>query len=417
MKKLSFLIVLSFFSFSLFAERAWNDRIFEINTEIPLNVTNNTIGLTDILKSTVVLDLTQMADNMPEDGFNTIISFNPSVTVRLDIPSGMYFGVKTGLDVYSNFSIGKSLFDFLGHGNTLNEDLDIGFGGYVDAFSYAQIDLGWDYDKFKIILSPSIYVAILHASTTGSNLRITNTVDGKFAYDLKGYLNLYSIVGIDDMMMDAIKTGNYMAFPEIISNTFNDIKGSIGFDFEATVSYEMYRYLTLIGKVKVPVVPASLTYVVPMTLSSDFQSSVMDLAQGNIEAPSFSYDMGTSQRTIYKINRPMKISLCGNFHPWNGVMEYDAGLGVGIEHPFADDFSETDFYIDYYLGARVGLLNMLNLYFSTERTDRLFIHKLSASLNIRALEVKVGVASESSSLANSFKAGGIGVFVNTSMGL
>lgn len=418
MKKLllSLFIFTTVISFS-FAERHWNDRIFEINVNVPVNISNNTLVLDDIMRDTIVIDFTKIADNMTSDGFNTIINASPSTGFKIEVPSGLLFGLSTGVDLYSNLTIDQSLFEFLGHGNKLNEDLDIDLDGYVDAFLYLRADVGWDYDKFKITLSPSLYTALLHASTNGSYVKVTNSNDGTFAYKLQGNINLYSITGIDDSMKDAFKSMDFAQIGNRLLGEMNNIWQSAGFDMQVGFSYELYRYFTLIGNVKIPVIPARLSYVVPISISSEFETSILDVVNDETGTPSFEKDIGSCQRAEYKINRPMKITVMGNFHPWNGVMEYYGGFGLGFDHPFASNPEDRGVYVDYLLATRFGILNTLNFYLSTERTDRIFIHKATVALNVRLIEVDVGVASESTSLINSFKAGGVGAFVNVSVGM
>lgn len=418
MKKilLSLLIFTFAISFS-FAERHWNDRIFEFNVNIPVNISNNTFVLDDIMQETVVIDFTKIADNMTSDGFNTIINTSPSAGFKLDVPSGLLFGVTTGVDVYSNLTIDKSLFNFLGHGNELNEDLDIDLDGYIDAFMYIRANLGWDFDRFKISFSPSVYAALLHASTNGSYVKVTNSDEGKFAYKLQGNMNIYSLVGVDDSFTDTFKSMDFAQIGNRLLGEVNNIWQSAGVDLQVDFSYELYRYFTLMGTLKMPVIPARMSYVIPMSVSSEFETSILDVVNGETGAPSFEKDIGSCQRADYKINRPMKISLMGNFHPWNGVMEYYGGIGLGFDHPFASDPADRGAYFDYLIGTRFGILNLLNFYLSTERTDRIYIHKAIVALNLRLIELDVGVASESTSLINSFKAGGVGAFVNVSVGM
>lgn len=404
-------------SSAAFAERHWNDRIFEINVDAPVNISNNMFTIDELFQETVVIDFTKIADELPSSGFNAILSAKPSVGFKLDIPSGLVFGLKTGVDAYSTFSIGKSLFDFLGYGNQLNENISVDFGGYGDIFVYLQADLGWDYDKFKIVFSPSLYAALFHVTTEGSNITISNSSEGEFGYNLRGNLNIYSLIGFDDSLQESLKEGNFGAVPETFFAKINDIWSGAGFDIQATLDYELTKYLTLSGTLKTPVVPARLTYRIPMTIESSYETSIMSLTQGSTEAPEVSTNFGDMDRVMYKINRPLKLNVNANFHPWNGIMEYYAGLGIGFDHPFASNPFDRGYYFDYILGTRFGLFNLLNVYLSTERTDRLFINKAMLSLNIRLVEIDVGVASESTSFIKSFQAGGLGGFANVKVGL
>lgn len=65
MKKLLLsLTIITFISTLLFAERSWNDRIFEFNVQGSTLVSNNLFGIEDIAKETVVIDFTKIANDM-----------------------------------------------------------------------------------------------------------------------------------------------------------------------------------------------------------------------------------------------------------------------------------------------------------------------------------------------------------------
>ena len=91
-------------------------------------------------------------------------------------------------------------------------------------------------------------------------------------------------------------------------------------------------------------------------------------------------------------------------------------LGIGIQHPFSPNPAETYFYVDYLVGAKISLYNILSLYVSTERTDEIYKHKAMLALNFRLVEIDAGVAFESANLQTSFKGPGLGAFVTASVG-
>ena len=99
MKKLvvSFVLFISLISAS-FAENFFAHRFFEIKVDVPVNVSNNLIGLTDVLQESVVIDLPQMADNIKFVGAAIKANADPSVSINLDIPRGLIFGLQVGAE-------------------------------------------------------------------------------------------------------------------------------------------------------------------------------------------------------------------------------------------------------------------------------------------------------------------------------
>lgn len=419
-KNFWFLFLVLIFTSQIFSQKKWNDRSFEIDISAPISVSNNLLTLNDVFQEVLLIDFTKIADEMPDSGFNTILSVKPSVSISLDIPKGIIFGVTSGIDVYSKVSVSKSLFEFLGYGNQLNQDVDIGLDGYLDTFAYIQADIGWNTKKFKIKLSPSVYSALFHATTKGSNFVISNSDKGDFSYNLNGNINLYSLFKLEDSLIQDIKDKNFEALGnkalEMVKQGFEDLKNSVGIDLKTQVEYDFTKIFTGFAKVNIPLIPASLDYVVPISVTSDFATSINDLTSGNFTAPSFTNDFGNQKKERITLNRPLKITLGGNFHAWNNVMEYTGSFGLGFDHPFSSLHDDVSCYVDYSLGMRVGLWDILNFYLSTERTDRIFIHKFMLAINLKFMEFDVGIASEASSLVKSFNAAGLGAFGNVKIG-
>ena len=87
MKKiaLSFVLFVSLISAS-FAENFFAHRFFEIKVDVPVDVSNNIVSLTDILQETAIIDLPQIADNVALDGAMIKAKAAPSFGIKIDIP-------------------------------------------------------------------------------------------------------------------------------------------------------------------------------------------------------------------------------------------------------------------------------------------------------------------------------------------
>ena len=75
-----------------FAESFFAHRFFEIKVDVPVNVSNNLVSLTDIFKETAIIDLPQIADNVAFNGASIKANASPSIGIKLDIPKGLIFG-------------------------------------------------------------------------------------------------------------------------------------------------------------------------------------------------------------------------------------------------------------------------------------------------------------------------------------
>lgn len=415
------LLILGFITTAMSAQqRAWNDRIFEFNSAESTIVSNNMFGINDIAKETIVIDFTKMADDMKKSGkdLNETISMDMSAGFKLDIPNGLILGGNIGSQIYESVTVGKELIYFLGYGNELNQDVTIPVEGFCDIYIYASADFGWNSKKFKLVVTPSVYSALMHITTEGSKITTRNTADGKFAYDMTANLAVYTPFNIESDLYDDIEAGNFQRLLETGETAVQNFWSNAGLDLQANVDYYFNNYFTLTGGVKVPVIPSKLSYKSEVSVTSQWETTIMDAAQGNMETPAFNCTTSSeSNRVSYRINRPLKFVIGGDFHPWNNIMNYYGSVGLCFEHPFAQNMDETSFYIDYLFGIHLGVFNALNLNLSTERTDKVFCQKASVGLNLRLFEVNVGLASASSDFALSFQQGGANVFCDVHVGL
>ena len=128
----SFILFFSVFSLS-FADNFLSHRYFEIKVDTPFLFSNNTMMLSDFFQEQLVIDLAKIADSIPDDGFNISSKASPSVAITINLKNGPKIGYLSGIDFYGSMGISKSLFDFLGYGNELNETIKC-LHGYVCIF-------------------------------------------------------------------------------------------------------------------------------------------------------------------------------------------------------------------------------------------------------------------------------------------
>ena len=85
MKKFySFVLAISMLAASAFAYNWFDKRYFELAIETPFGLSNNTVQMSDVLKKDLVIDLRQLADRVPDNGFDTSFYTNPTFSLNLD---------------------------------------------------------------------------------------------------------------------------------------------------------------------------------------------------------------------------------------------------------------------------------------------------------------------------------------------
>jgi hypothetical protein len=407
MKKLiaSLIVFVSVFSLS-FADNFLSHRYFEVKVDVPISISNNTMLISNFLQEQVVIDLAQIADSVPKDGFNFSTKVDPSVAVKLEFKRGPKIGIFTGIDCYGNMGISKSLFEFIGHGNELNETLKFDAHAYVDMFAYTSVQLGWNTKKYKFCVTPTAFMSMIHASANNLNATVQNTADGKFILNTSGVFDVYSPVMISN------ETDWQVMANELIAN----LSSSVGFDVEADFSYSLFNFLDVGGVIRIPIVPSTLDQKIPYNFSYEFQTDINSLMNDENSEPSGDHSFGEAVKTEYSINRPMKIKATALAKPFGDFCKFYGQFGIAIRNPGAQNKDDVFSYAEYMLGCRLSLANLLSLYLSTEYTDEIYMQKASLSFNMRLFELVTGIATSSSSFTKTFQGTGLGAFVTVYMG-
>lgn len=386
-----------------------SSRLAELSLNLPISISNNTIGLVDIFVPELVIDLGDFADRMPNAGLIISGSVDPSVGVKVRVPYLCTIGATMGVNIYTRFQLSKDVFTFIGHGNSVEEDLDIkeGIGAFADAFVYVQGDVGLNLAGFKITATPAVFTTLYHAVTDNSYVEAFNRLDGTFGYKLNGNFDIYSPIPISQDLLTI----------EYYTNLDPAVWNAIGFDCGFGISKQITDMINIRGNCRVPIMPSHLTSVTGAYVTSEYETSVNEISTGEIHDGQFDYGLKETQTADYIINRPFKINAYGDFSLAGGMLLLTGGLGLGVEHPFAPNKDEMGVYYEYLLAARLNFLNMINVTASTELTDQIYRNSISAGINIRFVELNLGASLSSSTFASSFRGDGLSAFVNLTIGL
>ena len=414
-----------------FAENIFAHRFFEIKVDVPVEVSNNLVSLQDIFQETAVIDLRKVADNVAFKGAAIKAGASPSVGIKLDIPRGLIFGLSVGADADVGVGLSKDLFEFLGKGN---EDMKNEFemkasNTYADIFATATVTGGWNSKKSKLEISGTAFSSIAHfdASDTGARVYI-NDETNTLGVEAKLNASVYTIAKIEELS-DA-------------ATLVNSIKGNLGFDVSADYKRDMFRFLSVGAKARIPLVPSKLN--IGYTVKYDFEKEISfdsllgnddeDESESESEVPKQEEEEAeeseglfgepTMLTTPYSIHRPMKIGVSADFHPFGTLLTTSGYFGLGFRHPFASvinkattgGIDKTEFYVDYSLSGRLSLWNILSMTLTHSCMDEIFKNELALALNIRLVEVDAGVSFQSPSFTKSFTGAGVGGFVTVCVG-
>ena len=433
MKKLALVFVLLVsFAGTSFAKNPFAHRFFEFKVDVPVEVSNNMMGLTDVLQEIVVIDLSEIAKRVAFKGAEIKAFAAPAFSINLDIPRGLILGLSVGLEGDASVGLSKELFEFLGNGNAgIGDDFKVETSNtYADIFATASVKGGWNFKKSKIEFEGTAFSSIAHFDATQTSARIF-VKDNKIGVDAKLDAKGYAICDLTDY--------------KNVSGILNSIRESIGFDVSAKYQREVFKYLTLGAQARIPLVPSRLNLGYDVSYSygkylgfDEFlgtdddddgsSSEVPQIQEGDDEDDDLTgleeiLGKPKTLDTPYAIHRPLKLGVSADFHPFGSLLCTTGYLGVGCRHPFASAINqknggvdETQFYVDYSIGGRLSLWNILSFSLSHSCMDEVFKNQFTVELNIRVIEVDAGVSFQSTSFAQSFTGAGVGAFVTVCVG-
>lgn len=401
MKKIiALLFTVSILCTAAFASNFFEKRYFEIKTGADIGISNNLFSCSNLLKKDLVIDLKKIADDCPESGFYIRAGINPKLELNLNILD-LNFGYSAGVEFYEKFQLGKDIFDFLGYGNNVGETLDISFNNSTEVYAFNQVDVGFKIGKFKINVRPAVFLPILSICNSGGSLTVLNDTDGRLQINMTTDMAIYSSIPLKSDE-DGV-TFETDAISDIFAGNYGfDLGGSVGYAFTDTFSIE--------GVCRIPVIPGHLKNKSSVKGGFTYNMKLTDFENSEKE------EKGTevvNEEVFYAINRPMKLTAYVNKDLIGKLFIARAGAGIGIQRPFCEG---AYCYPEYYLGLTFNLINIFKVGISTEYTSQLFKHQLGTTLNVRVLQLDLGISTQSSSFKKSMEVAGVGAYAYVTIG-
>lgn len=382
-------------------------RIFEFGYTVDFDISNNYFNIKDLLKEHVVIDFTEIAKNISKQGLLVNTNVSPSFFINLNLKNGFHFNISTGIESYGQINIGKGLFDLFGNGKQLNKDVDIDLGISGDVFAYIGTAVGLNIKDLHIELMPSLYKPIFHVETSNGKATFSNNDDTFINATASATLECYSFLDLESFMdLDT-------------DDMLKNLKKGWGFDLYSSIEHPIFR--SLVGRLysRIPIVPGQLNYVAKTEFSSEFEIEKLtslfsdsDSIKNNFESKDFEY-----KETTFKIHRPFKIGTEVAWRPLGKWCVLDAMIGLGVKKPLTND---QHAFLEYNFSVSTDLFiknwDMLGIKFSTGRIDEVFKHSLAFMINLRIVEVNVGVSAVAGSFIPSMKCAGVGAYATACFG-
>ncbi|BDC94540.1 hypothetical protein [Treponema bryantii] len=401
MKKLfACIFAVSVISTAAFSRNFFSQRFFEIKAGTELGASNNLFTVNELLQKDLIIDLPQLADECPDNGFNIRAGAKPIWEMNFNIVN-VHVGLSAGLELYESMSVGKDLFDFLGNGNSVGDVITFSLDNDADVFAFSHLDIGIKFGRLKVEVQPAVFIPVVSMRGGGAKATVVNGSDGSLDVSMDMNMDVYSFTGlsIED---------NKINFD--IGKISAALTKGFGFDFGLGLSWDLTKSFTVGLTSRIPIVPGTLGYKSNIQWGMDYSVKVSDYE--NPEKTEREKTV-TNEYTTLTIHRPLKVNIYADKDLLGTLFNARAGVGFGIRRPFTSD---AIFYPEYYLGIGLNLINAFKLNVSTEYKDQVFIHQLGTTINLRLVQFDFGISTQSPNFIKSMEVAGLGGYAYVSVG-
>jgi hypothetical protein len=390
-------------------------RFVEFGVNGNVGLANNLVGLSDILKKNIELDMNKLSGKVKDDGWNIDVNVDSDVFFNFNVSPRWGFGFFASVSGALNATISKSFMTLIAEGNIKNPSQS----GSISVSGGVFTDVGLDIharflkeDKLKISLIPAMFVPVVYIPQSGVNYQLN--AEDNLSVRTWGSIDVYTPIFMESIVEDS-------SFGSDLLNV-NKILGQKGFDFSLTAEYELFDWLNVGGGfTHIPFSPAVLGNHLSVSIPEDKEDIInMDddakggLITGNIDDltnfPNADDLKPVYDNKSYEIIRPMRFDVYADYKPFKrNLFIIRPNIGFTVFTP--EEKARFNASVKVQLNTPVLLIHA-----STGYDELMWQHKLWLGLNLRILEVDVGLHLSSQDFEQSFDMSGAGVTVGVRFG-
>ena len=410
MKRLALIVSTILISCAAFAEMP--SRFFEVGLDVDASLAQNITTANDLFVENLVIDLTELAENMDSNGAKVTADGFLSAFMNANI-MGYKAGLYANLDVAASFGVGQELFSFLGNGNKLNEDVVASVNASLE--SYFEIAANVEFKllkNFHISVSPDVFMPIAYLPRPDAKVTATALEDGTLKMTASGQFALYTAFAMSDYF-DENFNFNSQAINNIDGGNITALIASgAGFDLSGNVIYELFDWINVGGYARIPIVPGRLSN--STTGKVTYSAQVDPVLNSYVSNGDFSfsstgpeYENITYGTDTFTVNRPLRLGAQAQFKFLGGMLNVSPSLGLAARNPFGEDFDwSQSIYPEFALRAGADFW-IGGVYLNTQYMKQIYSQEVGGYLNLRAMELILKIASSGTSLSKSFALGGM----------
>jgi hypothetical protein len=423
MKKILLCCLLLSFLMPLQAEKP--KRYGEFGFDVNAGAANNFLGLSDVFNAerTIVLD----PGKMPGDGFWLNTSAETRFFLNVNMGEKYSLGLFMGVDVAVYGNLSSELFKFLSEGNENMRDFTGTAAAGGSVFVDAGIKTRAQFGKLIIGLTPAVYVPVVYIPPPVIRYHLDSGEHPKadVTVDVNAYTPI-SIEGVSGFTGSSSDNNDSGSSGFTTADIWNALDAR-GFDFSLDVEYLFLPKLDLGGSItNIPLVPAVLrrhmnyhfNYEIdPFTDSDtgeirdwrDFFDNGFDIKNPEMEDPVFADDAS------FSVFRPLRFDFYALYRPFT-VKWLVLKPHIGFSALTIYGYDVDGMCFNAGLEARLNLKRIFSVSLGTDFREKLWRHSLGLMLNLRVLELNLGVNLQSQDFVGSFSLEGAGVFLGLRIG-
>ena len=358
-------------------------RSFEIGlANVSLGVINDFLSVDDMLKETVIIDLDKIQDTL-NIGFNLCAS---PIFIYINVKDKWGFGLSTKIDATGNFIF---------PGNMMSLKKAVDEQAQVNAAIFAEAGINWFFtvDKLKIKVKPSIFYPVVYMNS--DDIYYNNNSDGLgISYNAKLFTAWDEFYNITATPGSDLYAGIEFPFAKALGiSKIPLLDFGIGVDVYgiklAEAKIKNYsEYSGIIGSDKIDIFGE--------------EGGQGGLGEGFLEMGLEDPVYGMEDKVV---SRPFRAQAWLDWRPLFGsrLLTIYPMIGFSINPLYDEPFTK-----EYGIKGRLDIKNIFIAELSIKQEDRLWQDSLNLILNLRLIEIDLGVSLKSQEFIKDLSVGGLG---------
>lgn len=384
-------------------------RYFEIGVDAKVSAANSNFGLKDIFKKNIVIDLKQLAQDIPNDGFSFALHNTEKVFMNLNVNSRFRMSLFTELEASSKFTIAKDLFEIIGEGFAVGSTKNVDVTGYADVFANIGLSFQTLIKDYAVKITPVYCIPIVYVPKTTASSKITTDSSGAIRAEAEANLDIYTAINMHDFMEVGKSYDNlHLDYKNILS------KG--GFDLSFEIERNWLESLNAGLYTRIPVIPGTLDYKMSTRVwAYAYESNILGyLNDTESHGKDYGHDDFVYSEDKLKVYRPLRLGVNATYMPFGEWLKIQPQIGFALRNPYS---SGMVFYPEYALDLRLSLLwKIINFNVGTAYQNQIFQQRFGFSFDFRVLQIVAQASLCGTTLISSFKRDGYGAFVGVRLG-